>query len=241
MKTPTAAHPAKFSPEVLAVIADQPEVSACRVDPIPRVLDPFAGVGLLAEFKGILPYCVELEPEWATQLVANTLHLPFADHVFDGVITSPCYGNRMADHHEANDYCKTCSGAGYLAGGRTCPQCGGERLSRRHTYRHTLGRPLHPKNSGQFQWGEKYRSFHILAWAEVVRTLRPGGFFVLNCSDHIRDGRLARVTSWHLDTLEQLGLSVLREVHVATRRQKHGANRLLRVDHETVAVLKKQR
>lgn len=38
-----------------------------------------------------------------TTIVGNALYLPFRDRAFDGIVTSPCYGNRMADHHDARD------------------------------------------------------------------------------------------------------------------------------------------
>ena len=73
-----------------------------------RILDPFAGTGrvfyLLDELPGLHIAAIELE-EWpdmhpAVQL-GNALHLPFPAGSFDAVATSPTYGNRMADHHNA--------------------------------------------------------------------------------------------------------------------------------------------
>jgi hypothetical protein len=66
----------------------------------------------------------------------------FDDATFDAICTSPTCGNRMADHHEARD------------------------ISPRHTYRHVLGRPRTPGNSGALQWGdgiagEEYRALHV--------------------------------------------------------------------------------
>ena len=79
-------------------------------------------------------------------------------------MTSPTYGDRLADHHDARDG------------------------SVRHSYKHDLGRDLHPDNSGAMQWGPAYRDFHTAAWVEVRRVLRPGGRFVLNVKDHVRGG-----------------------------------------------------
>ena len=69
-------------------------------------------------------------------VVGDARALPFADASFHAIATSPCFGNRMADHHEARD------------------------PSVRHTYRHRLGRPLSEGSAGALQWGPAYREFH---------------------------------------------------------------------------------
>lgn len=218
----TTKHPAKFSDSILAAVAPWVE---CQQ----RVLDPFAGTGKLAQI--IQPptslYLNEIEPEWArvcqvnapaaVVTVGDALHLPYDFNFFTAVVTSPTYGNRMADHHEARD------------------------ASRRNTYRHVLGRRLHPANSGQLQWGFNYKHFHILAWWEVWRVLMCEGIFVLNVSDHIRDGKVQNVADWHLSLLTTFfGFELERDIRVETPRQRRGANGHLRVDHERVFVLRKR-
>jgi SAM-dependent methyltransferase len=206
-------HPARFSDEILPVIA-----AAVPPAEYPRVLDPFAGVGRIHDL-GNLTVGVEIEPEWARArpgtIVANALALPFPDESFDAVATSPTYGNRLADHHEARDG------------------------SVRHSYTHDLGRKLHPNNSGAMHWGPEYRTFHSRAWASVVRVLRPGGRFVLNVSDHIRDHERKRVTDWHVETLTKLGLHEIDRVDVPTKRMRYGANADARVDAEHVITFEK--
>lgn len=51
--------------------------------------------------------------------------------LFDVIATSPCYGNRMADNHEARDSCAGCGGTGVTISEEgcsdapwTCPNCG---------------------------------------------------------------------------------------------------------------------
>jgi hypothetical protein len=95
------------------------------------------------------------------------------------------YGNRMADHHIAHDG------------------------SPRHTYRHVLGQPLTPGNSGALQWGdgiagrsgagEEYRALHVAVWTEARRVLKPRGIFVLNVKDHIRGGVVGPLTGMRWD------------------------------------------
>jgi tRNA G10 N-methylase Trm11 len=160
---------------------------------------------------------VEIEPEWAAMdwrtVVGDATALPFPDDVFDVVATSPCYGNRLADHHEAKDG------------------------SVRHSYTHDLGRRLHPNNAGQLHWGEAYRDLHDRAWRESVRVLRPGGRFLLNISDHVRKGAVQPVTAWHVETLKGLGLVVVDHWELSTPRLRFGANANTRVDCESVVVL----
>lgn len=187
-------HPARYPSAVLEVMAD---LLAGR----PRVLDPFAGTGRIHELaeRGWDTLGIEIEPEWAAlherTRVGNALALKFRAASFDAIATSPTYGNRMADHHDAYD-----------------PQT-------RHTYRHDLGRELDHDNSGAMQWGDDYRAFHRTAWSEAVRVLRPGGRFVLNIKDHIRGGKWQDVAGWHLMILVGMRLRpvAVRPVAVAGR------------------------
>jgi len=157
---------------------------------------------------------VEIEPEWAAlnprTTLGNALALPWPDDYFDSVCTSPTYSNRMADHHEAKD------------------------SSRRNTYRHALGRPLHPDNSGAMQWGPQYREFHAKAWTEARRVLQLGGVFVLNIKDHVRKGQRQHVTQWHIEALMDLGFAIVEHVAVDCPGNRQGANGDARIDYESV-------
>lgn len=211
------AHPAKFSDPILDRIA---EMLASNVDYRPLVIDPFAGTGKVHQLSSVRCVGVELEPEWAemhpANIVANTLQLPFADGTFEGLISSPCYGSRLADSHNARDG------------------------SVRHSYTHTLGRKLHPDNSGQLHWGDKYRAFHSAAWAECLRVLDPGAFVIVNVSNHIRGGKEQPVTEWHLSWFLEHGCRIVELARVPTKRLREGANYKARVDGENVFHLRYQ-
>jgi hypothetical protein len=129
-------------------------------------------------------------------------------------MTSPTYGNRIADHRNAKD--------------------GSHRVS----YKHTLGRDLTPGNSGAMQWGPAYGELHLLAWPESLRVL-PGGLMVVNVSDHIRKGEVQAVVEWHSHTLLDLGMMAERDEQIETPRMRRGANHQLRVEHEHLLVMRK--
>jgi len=208
-------HPAKFTPSILAAIEPLLPESG-------KVLDPFAGTGRVHELEtpARCTFGIEIEPEWAAMhprtYVGNALDLPFCDWWADAIVTSPTYGNRMADHHEAKDG------------------------SRRMTYRHTLGRPLSADNSGQLQWGREYQAFHRTAWSEAIRVLVPGGLFVLNIADHVRKGEVQRVSLWHWQCLRYgLGLETVSVRKVRTPGMRFGQNGAARVGHEFVIAMRK--
>lgn len=261
-----APHPAKYHPDVLQLIAHTLLTEAERRGEKLRVLDPFAGTGLIHTLCDTLcPQAVaetvgvELEPEWAgydsRTVVGSALALPddWAG-TFDVVATSPCYGNRMADHHEAKDGCRECGGEGTRQRLATpaevdagcelgvaydpCSTCGGSGTTKRHTYRHYLGRSLSEGSTAALQWGPAYRELHDLAWAEALRVLRPGGLVLLNVKNHYRGSRLQRVVEYHLSSWLYLGASLVAARQVPARGNSHGANGGLRVDHEMVLALR---
>lgn len=207
---PAPKHPAKFTDTLWPVFV---EMLRGRK----RVLDPFAGTGTIFTIEKLLPGCraegVELEPEWAAlhprTTQGNALHLPWPDCYFDAVLTSPAYGNRMADNLLRDRW-------------------------KRNTYASELGRELSPASGAALQWGPRYREFHVAAWTEARRVLCPGAAFVLNIKDHIRAGKLQPVTQWHIDALTALGFRLLRHERVNTPSMRYGANADLRVEYESV-------
>jgi len=244
------AHPAKFSNTILRKIDDILEAYE-----ITDILDPFGGVGGVFNFGPAFIVCNEIEHEWALQAKENTfwfhhsvvqsnaLHLPFRDGAFKACVTSPTYANRMADKHDAKEKCSSCAGTGIdhlpLGAEKPCVKCGGKghREYKRLTYKHQLGRDLHPSNSGGMQWGDAYRDFHHNAWTEVSRVCRE--FFILNVSDHIRARKVIPVSEWHVQKIESLGWLLVERNEVETPRMKFGQNNDLRISHENIFVFRR--
>ncbi len=210
-------HPARFSAALLPTMAQYLRAGWL-------VLDPFAGVGGLARLgiTGARFVLNEIEcnviahAQGKCRVAGNALNLPFAAETFDAVVTSPTYGNRMADHHRARD------------------------ASRRNTYYHAFGCAMHEDNTGLLQFGAAYRERHAQAWGEVTRVLKRGGLFVLNVSDHIRDGRRVYVSKWHLETVCGMGLTLRAGHSIKTPRNRYGANGHLRCAAEYVFVFVKR-
>jgi tRNA G10 N-methylase Trm11 len=209
-----AKHPAKFSKPVLE-LAEQI---------IPRdvlVLDPFAGTGLIHTLEGRTTIGNELEIEWASMrqptIVGDATRLAFRSGSVRWLFTSPTYGNRFSDHHNASDG------------------------SLRHSYTHTLGRKLTDRNTGAMPWGKEYRTMHILAWFEAHRVMARRGRFVLNVSNFIKNFEEVDVVGWHLLVLEGIGFRKIGVYEVKTRRMKQGSKktRKLRVAHEYIIVFEK--
>ena len=200
-------HPAKYTDSLLPVFEEL--LKGCT-----KVLDPFTGTGKIHS----LPYetiGVEIEKEWAEMhpntIIGDATDLQFANHEFDAICTSPTYGNRMADCHNAKDG------------------------SSRNTYTHKLGRVLNDNNTGKMQWGEKYKDLHIKAWKECFRVLKEDGVFILNFKNHIRKGKEVDVFSWHVKTLIELGFSLDLVKQVETNGNGFGQNGKLRTGFEFVA------
>lgn len=176
-------HPATF-PEAIYGFFDQ------IVPANANVLDPFAGKGGIHKLNGLngrTTTGIELEAEWAEchprTIVGTALDLPFSDNEFDAVVTSPAYGNRLADSY---------AGDGTL----------------RFSYRISLGRPLTDGSGAGLHWGDDYRTMHETALKEMIRVTKPEGLIVINMKDHQRQGEHQAVCDWWAYTMTDHGLTI---------------------------------
>jgi DNA modification methylase len=247
-------HPAKFSTGFIDIFRGllQQHLYTPWKYPEPLVLDPFAGVGTIHQLRPeFTTYGYEIEPEWAAAseftICGDSTNLPAAwNNTFAAVVTSPTYGNRMADHHEPGT-CSECGGARYVmnedgAGAYRCPKCDGAGVenSKRNTYRHTLGRQLSDNNTGQFQSTQRnYYTLHEAVYKQCWRVIEPNGLMIVNVSNHIRLGKEVDVCSMHKKILSDIGFKLITREEVATPRYGFGQNGQLRVDHEYIYVYRK--
>src|SRR5690606_16073322 len=124
-------HPARYSRALLDEFRSILEHHGMPGD---NILDPFAGTGRIHELQddGWETVGVEIEKEYADMHLdtvhGSALDLPFDPETFAAIVTSPTYGNRLADSHNASD-----------------PE-------RRRSYTHDLGHDLDPDNSGTLHW-----------------------------------------------------------------------------------------
>ena len=211
------AHPAVMGPHIFEVCKQFLPFKGCRV------LDPFAGVGttatLLPEYNVV---GVEIEKEWAQQqpstICGDSVVVVPTLGKFDAILTSPAYGNRMADDFKASDE------------------------SKRITYRHKLGRELSTGTTSNLHYGRgnrRYEKAHSNIWIVCVDALTESGVFILNCKDFIARGTQMEVTQWHVLSLISYGLNVLEHKKIPSRGMRFGTNYQKRVDYENIICLGK--
>lgn len=255
-------HPAAYSKRVLHAIA---AVIEREIPPEPEapvvVLDPFAGTGRIhhlidkpKEYSEIpagriKTYGIEIETEWAAlhdrTYIGDALDLraTFAPEEVDVVATSPCFGNRMADHHDAKDQCKRCEGTGFVDAPLikigVCPDCKGVGLSKRNTYRHALGRKPSDGSAAMLRWGPEYRRFHDSFIISVLTVLRPQGVLAVNMKNHVRRAKVEPVVEWWVTTLLAHNLGLIEVVRLPSAGLRHGANHKARVEDEVLIVVRK--
>lgn len=211
-------HPAVFSDQFIKIFHH--ELKDCHC-----VLDPFAGTGKLSLIKNMgfngLVICNDLEPEYKDIIkypVDEWIHEDAATITIkniDAIATSPTYGNRMADSHNAQDD------------------------SKRITYTHQLGRKLDSENTGAMQWGERYKQKHIDCYKNFYKLLPAGGKLIINISDHIRKGSIVNVSEWTKSLILSIGFKLTNTYEIPVKRMRFGQNANLRVEFEYIFVFTK--
>lgn len=212
----TVKHPAKFTNSILEYL------ERLFINQHGNVLDIFAGTGGIHKLcrPDLQTWGIEIEPEWARMsprtVVGNALSLPFKDGSFNAICSSPVYGNRYSDHHNAKDG------------------------STRRSYKHDLGRDLHPLSSGSLHFGPAYKRFHMLALWEAARVLKPKGWIILNVSNFIRKSEEVDVVGFFEELLSNDPFQFVFKDTVETPRMRYGANSTARVKGEAIlAAVKK--
>lgn len=226
--TSTCGFPASYSREVLTAIRKLTPASAVRI------LDPFAGpngiarlqdtLGTFSNSNGRRYMGVEIEPEWAQQgvdtVVGDATKLRDIPGVVafapDCVITSPPYGNRMADQ--------------YL---------GDAKGSRRHTYAIALGRRVSLDSAAHWQWGPRYSTIISESVREIAHILPEGSHLIWNIANHYRKGVLQLVVPWTVEQILKRDFELKAWDVVKVRKLRHGSNHDMRDDHEQLFLFEK--
>jgi len=213
-------HPAKYSKELLPILAKYA---------YGNVLDIMGGTGKAGLLKALNPNITrvtinELEPEWAEQAFENNVDEVIIGDAknlrltVDCIVTSPPYGNRMADnfHVGAN-------------GGKSTP-------SIRKMYASDLGRTPSEGSTCCLHFGRGYEEKITDIYESVFNNCKFNRF-VLNVSNFIRNYQEVEVCDFYEKLFYLNGFVLVAKELVKTRRQKGiRANAKLRVPYETVMV-----
>lgn len=218
------------------------------------VIDPMAGTCTIhaIAMPGVETIGNEIEPpdvDIAHQLypscqsvVGDAADLDYEDGSFHAVITSPDFGNRGSDHHNAKDTHKPCQGRG-------CKGCGGLGVSLRRSYTHDLryvtgdmSYQLDPANSGRYRSTDpRYWERQAAYWAEAFRVLKDGGLMVVDVKDGVEAGRVVAVVEPHRQLLESVGFAIETLIPLPMPGLRNGANGELRSDGHIIIVARKGR
>ena len=217
-------NPAKYCDQFIPIFANY-------LKDVERLCDPMAGsckIGMIRDFgfKGKI-WCNEIEPEFIKMYYVNKYAIlisnrdaanmwGYNDECFDGICTSPTYGNRLADWWDRHDN------------------------SKRISYGFALGRRPVSENTAGMHWGDKYREKSYAIWKEQYRLLCKNGILICNVSDFIKDHKIVPVVEFHRNTLMDLGLSLTQELIIPTQRMRFGQNWEARVDGEHILIFAKE-
>lgn len=246
--TPSQVHPAQYSPEVIDKLRE-------LIDPGVYVHDPFAGpgvrLGALASEVGFEFTGTEIEPafiEDARVWVGDSRRrdsYPWTPKPL-WIVTSPVYANGMTDDFVPSGVCKACSGTGMLPA-VACEKCDGtgRRKIDRMTYRWAKIRltgearvRLDDANMGRYGYRKgrrAYDEYWRIADGVVRQWGRAGAERALvNVSDFIKGGEIVKHCDEWVKLLETHEWTVVARHEITTRRNRKGANREARVEHEEI-------
>jgi hypothetical protein len=240
--------PAKYSEPILEQIALE---LRARLITAGTVLDPYAGIGGIHALRELLPGIdtlgVEIEEPFAAchpdTLWGDSREL--AKRIGDragtvtAVVTSPDYGNRLADQYlgSPNEKCRRCSGTGTTMTAGDCGDCGGsgKAPSKRMGYAIALGRKCDPRSGARYQFGKKYRDLHLGILAAVCETIPAGTLLIYNVSSSIAEKGYRPVMEWWVTEIARRA-DIKALVPVETARLKFGANHDARVPAEHLII-----
>ena len=227
-KTHCATYTKSIERKIIELLGDRPGIG----------FDPFAGEGKSLPAFGQPPpaerYFIgwELEAPWADQTPnvhqgdSTRAAEEFPPGFFDFIVTSPCYGNRFADHHTPRNGEAPDARRGYTYDIR--------RLTEDPTY------TLDENNAGLYAFGtEKYARLHEAVYAACTVVAKDDAEFILNVKNFQRDHGMVDVVRWHVLTLEHLGWGVAARHHVQTPNMGRGQNGKARADGEWVFQLRR--
>jgi len=227
--TLAARSPAPFSTPILE------RLSAIVIDWEGPILDPYAGNCLIHTLGRDDTWATEIEPEFCAvspepdrTFCADSRFVPVL--IESGriprpkaIVTSPDYGNRMADQYLGTP-------AEVAARAET------GRLPRRRSYAISLNRRVSEGSGAGHQFGPEYCRIHEAVMSSVTSVLEPGARLALNVSNHYRGGELVHVFPWWVTLIARLGWRVDAIVPVETRRFRDGENSDLRDESEYVII-----
>jgi hypothetical protein len=215
-------HPAKFTSAQIEQIASA-IAEEFGEDKGIKILDPYAGIGgvhKLQEF-GHFTFGIEIEREWPGQhrdTAVGDSHVFMAANVnrnkYDAVVTSYVFPNRMTDHHDAKDG------------------------SKRHSYKHYLGRDPAEGSSATLGWGKKWRQFHREGFRLMSRVVKKNGLIIIDSKNCYKQRELVLANEWTIRTLAKMGMPLLQVRPVFTRGLTHGQNHEDRVDRHLIIVVR---
>lgn len=256
-------HPAKYSAALRPVIAELISRQTGVVDQFGGVGGIHS---VAEEAGVPLSIAVEIELEWASQwestddrftICGDSRNLASliqgTGRLVDAVAFSPDYGNRMADHHEAKDKSKRNTYRHYLGrmpseGATTVTyfQKGGKNTQYEEMHA-AIWKQVHSLMTGPSATGSPSHRRVVCNVSDFLRTQsserrQPLSKYerVVETTDKMEAAGRHRVqclaVDWHADMGESVGFRLEDRIQVATKRNRLGANRDVRVECEEVLV-----